>query len=133
MADAEENVVTEPEGGTEVEKNDEPAKDAEDKSINENNVDSAPKKEDADENKKSSEAEAPKSSRPTIVSNRSMAQDSVVQPLLTGKIKNYVNQRDFLWVIITLLYIIFTLEQFFVFRFIPNNYGVRLLEIWKKG
>ena len=86
MADAEENVVTEAEGEKEPEEKNETTKDTE-----ENNL-QGEKSEDANKSNMESKSSTPKPIRAATanVSSRAKEQDSVVQPLLTGNLKNII-------------------------------------------
>lgn len=86
MADAEENVVTEAEGEKEPEEKNETTKDTEENNLQEE------KFEDANKSKMESKSSTPKPTRATTanVSSRAKEQDSVVQPLLTGNLKNII-------------------------------------------
>ena len=128
MADVEENVATEPKEDTE--KQDETTEETKKGDEEEETENLNSNTEDIHKSKPDSESGPPKSSSNTTANNssRSKEMDSVVQPLLTGKAIIIIlrKQRK----IVSLSLCMFTISEY---RFIPNNNGVRLLEIWKNG
>ena len=130
MADVEENVASEPKEDTE--KTDEITEENKEGDIAEKTENLNSNTEDINKSKPNSESGPPKSSSHATanVSNRSKEMDSVVQPLLTGGTQNIILHKHRTIQIVSMYLYMFSISEY---RFIPNNNGVRLLEIWKNG